>query len=758
MRETDGMENTTTHYIFDEEEGALKGTLKYMHHRTIEGQAIQYLSYAYDGFARLVRTTEQRPSGTYITDLEYDECSRISASTYPTGVSIKNEYGNGYLRRILDADGHVLWKTNGINAYGQLTDAMLGNGTTTHRAYKEDMHYLDSIVTSNNLQNLSYGYDNFGNLASRKDNLRNLEETFHYDKMNRLTDIYLGNTHSQIMYDPLGRMTSKQADGQTVFANADFTGVPGQPVRPHAMKSTATADGVFPTASQTITYTSFDKVKSIGEDGKGLVYTYGYDHQRIRAFEAFSDHTVNKDYVGVCEYITEDHGAGGATFKTLTYLVGPFGVFAVVEKQNNEESIHYILKDHLGSWTTITDSEGNVEQELSYDAWGNLRNPATWSGSFSGTPMFDRGFTGHEHMTAFGLINMNGRCYDPLTSSFLSVDAYVQDPASAQAFNRYAYCNYNPLRYTDPTGWYRDGYGREPRPQCYDPTTRYHSDDPNDVLWGRSVHPSEAGNMNKVNMTSAGYTIGNGYVTGNVPPSHLKAIRAWQNNPCKETSQALEDLGISVNVGCVFGALNGVDGFRASTYNWTDATGQAYYAQKLDYVGGNEYDFYTMTNKTPDSYGNENTRIAAGLLNSLGLYSSIEADLSYNEVLGFWRGKNGQSYGMHFNGNTYTGGKLKYAKAMRDKFNAAGRIIGALGTGISVYQAFTETSTDSRIEHTFDAIIGAAGAFYPELFGLPATIWFFGGRQISKWYGEKVITPMIEEGLNPGLMIYQPYK
>ena len=25
-------------------------------------------------------------------------------------------------------------------------------------------------------------------------------------------------------------------------------------------------------------------------------------------------------------------------------------------------------------------------------------------------------------------------------------------------------------------------------------------------------------------------------------------------------------------------------------------------------------------------------------------------------------------------------------------------------------------------------------------------------------YGEKVITPMIEEGLNPGLMIYQPYK
>ena len=32
--------------------------------------------------------------------------------------------------------------------------------------------------------------------------------TFHYDKMNRLTDIYLGTTHSQIVYDPLGHKTN----------------------------------------------------------------------------------------------------------------------------------------------------------------------------------------------------------------------------------------------------------------------------------------------------------------------------------------------------------------------------------------------------------------------------------------------------------------------------------------------------------------------------------------------------------------------
>ncbi|MBQ2189209.1 MAG: hypothetical protein II401_11720 [Bacteroidales bacterium] len=117
------------------------------------------------------------------------------------------------------------------------------------------------------------------------------------------------------------------------------------------------------------------------------------------------------------------------------------GVFAVVEKRDGyRPEVHYVLKDNLGSWTTIT------------YAWGNLRNPLTWTGSPARLPKYDRGFTGHEHLYDFGLINMNGRMYDPLLSSFLSPDNYMQDPTTQQGFNRYAYCMYNPLKYIDPTG------------------------------------------------------------------------------------------------------------------------------------------------------------------------------------------------------------------------------------------------------------------------------------------------------------------
>ncbi len=135
---------------------------------------------------------------------------------------------------------------------------------------------------------------------------------------------------------------------------------------------------------------------------------------------------------------------------------GPLGVFAVNKLEVNGchfvDRLHYVYKDHLGSWTTITDANGNIVREQSFDAWGNMRDPDTWTGTVTQQPMFDRGFTGHEHLNSFGLINMNGRMYDPVMSSFLSVDNYVQAPDFSQSFNRYAYCLNNPLKYTDPSG------------------------------------------------------------------------------------------------------------------------------------------------------------------------------------------------------------------------------------------------------------------------------------------------------------------
>jgi len=117
--------------------------------------------------------------------------------------------------------------------------------------------------------------------------------------------------------------------------------------------------------------------------------------------------------------------------------------------------MHYILKDYLGSFETILSDSGVIEQKLSFDPWGRRRNPTDWTyNNVPETYLFDRGFTGHEHLDNFDLINMNGRVYDPWLGRFLSPDPFVQAPTYSQNYNRYSYALNNPLKYTDPSGYY----------------------------------------------------------------------------------------------------------------------------------------------------------------------------------------------------------------------------------------------------------------------------------------------------------------
>ncbi len=47
---------------------------------------------------------------------------------------------------------------------------------------------------------------------------------------------------------------------------------------------------------------------------------------------------------------------------------------------------------------------------------------------------------------------MNARYYDPVLVSFLSPDTVVPEPGQPEGYNRYAYANGNPLRFSDPSG------------------------------------------------------------------------------------------------------------------------------------------------------------------------------------------------------------------------------------------------------------------------------------------------------------------
>ena len=417
----------------------------------------QTITYSYDAnnYNRLDNVVESINRDSYTTTYNYGDASfplRTTGLIYPTGFEVSKEYesSTGKLMKIKHGDKD-LWRTDAANALGQITDFTLGNGIKSE--YRYDERHLLKSQTAENIQNFAYAYDIFANLAARTDNLHGMTESFEYDYLNRLEKITLNGTESIMGYDEYGRICSKQAQGQDVFSNAIYDDWK----KPHAIREATVETNPFDGRSQVIQYTMFDKVKEIREGSLKYMFDYGYDHQRTRM-----THTGNgilqyqKTYVGNCEY---NMFMGGARV-TTTYLSGPMGVFAYAEGNGNDFTLKYIHKDHLGSWTTITDGDGEICAEQSFDAWGNPRDPETWTQTNVIDPYIDRGFTGHEHLIKmdggyvryFGLINMNGRMYDPVMSTFLSVDNYVSSPDFSQAFNRYAYCLNNPLKYTDPDG------------------------------------------------------------------------------------------------------------------------------------------------------------------------------------------------------------------------------------------------------------------------------------------------------------------
>ena len=61
-------------------------------------------------------------------------------------------------------------------------------------------------------------------------------------------------------------------------------------------------------------------------------------------------------------------------------------------------------------------------------------------------------------MGDFGLMFYNARWYDPTIGRFAQADTIIPQQQGVQAWDRYAYSNNNPARYTDPSGHCAVGY------------------------------------------------------------------------------------------------------------------------------------------------------------------------------------------------------------------------------------------------------------------------------------------------------------
>ncbi|MCB0338434.1 MAG: RHS repeat-associated core domain-containing protein, partial [Bdellovibrionales bacterium] len=146
-------------------------------------------------------------------------------------------------------------------------------------------------------------------------------------------------------------------------------------------------------------------------------------------------------------------GAGGGLQRTLSTTSQSVSTLSPGVKEPST-GMRYLSLDHLGSIQTVSNDEGKIVEVLSFDAWGNRRDPLTWTPLSQVKSKLTKGFTGHEHLDTVGLIHMNGRIYDPKSARFVSADPFIQSPYDLQSYNRYSYVLNNPLSLTDPSGYF----------------------------------------------------------------------------------------------------------------------------------------------------------------------------------------------------------------------------------------------------------------------------------------------------------------
>lgn len=437
-------------------------------------------TYAYDGYSRLTSvSSDNGTSWTMTYDAYGREASRLEKAV--DGVWLRRDftYADGNISSIKYTTQSGLQLTEQHTySQGTLTEGRV-NGALAFKLNEED---ADGLATKIQTGSVTREYSFSHGLPEKRrvkcgNNSYALDHCYHFDtSTSNLTEREdLGNGwYEDFSYDNLNRLTS---DGERDFYFNSWGNITGRsdigsfeyeiPNKPHAITKVIPLSGRMPVRTQEIAYTSFSRPDSISENGVKASFTYNGFSDRVRMHVARGNrHILDRYYLGECyERDVRDSSPLEKIYLFGDYYDAP--TVYVYAEQDGEGALYHILRDYLGSVTHVLDSDGNTLQEMSYDAWGSLRDPETL-GYFADTPdgdpelLLGRGYTGHEHLPWFGLINMNARLYDPLTGRFLSPDPFVQMPDFTQGLNRFSYALNNPFKYVDQDGeflWAAVGIG-----------------------------------------------------------------------------------------------------------------------------------------------------------------------------------------------------------------------------------------------------------------------------------------------------------
>ncbi|MBI3601724.1 MAG: VCBS repeat-containing protein [Candidatus Omnitrophica bacterium] len=328
-------------------------------------------------------------AGNYtLTAKAYDNSSNVTTSTAVV-LTVNVPTPNEYIKHI------------DYNAAGQMIQIQYGNGVATGYTYDPLTLRLKRIYTSNaqaqKIQDLSYTYDALGQITAITDAVNTATQSFKYDALNRLIQAQGSYGTKIYVYDEIGNIIQK--DGLTYRYGELNSRTDGSKAGPHAVTSLSD--------STVFKYDLNGNMVSVTKMGETTTYTYDVQNRLI----SVSSQTSGQAAVLIAQYT---YDGDGGRIKKVVY--------------RRDKAVY------------------NVNSSLTLFEKANQNLTATANNP---TPDVTR-YVGqvYEEEDPF----LSSRYYNPQLGRFITPDTIVPGPGNPQNFNRYSYCNNNPVNFTDPSG------------------------------------------------------------------------------------------------------------------------------------------------------------------------------------------------------------------------------------------------------------------------------------------------------------------
>ena len=439
---------------------------------TYDGQGNLYCISAQDGrqyymeYDLLDRPAYMRDSDGCTYEYTYDALSRIRRLEHWNGSR------RGLMQYAYDGDGREytvsvggLQRTASYDSCGRLASKIWSGGTDLTKV-SQSFHYMShesgtrlgtrpsAMVTGGGT--FYYTYDGNGNITEIKHNnvlgTGTVIDKYHYDAASQLVseDSQTQDATFQYIYDAGGNLKSIRKYAYTTAAV--ISGTPQE-----TLSATYSAgvwkDQLMSWGNKTITYDANGSMLTKGGTtyswganrrlvsvSNGNAITYAYDHNGLRT----------RKYVN--ETLTEYRWAGSLLLSektgtdTICYFYDSTGMLVGMTLNN---TLYLYIRNLQGDVIGITDRNGNVVVQYSYDSWGNT---ISTTGSMAATLGAKNPFRyrGYYYDAETGMYYLQSRYYDPETRRFISPDSRVYTDLNGN--NLYLYCTNNPINREDPSG------------------------------------------------------------------------------------------------------------------------------------------------------------------------------------------------------------------------------------------------------------------------------------------------------------------